>query len=308
MIGGIEMRGHHADWIRRAASSVLIGAMTFGCASMGNMQVPQDRTTCIVVGGTIGALLGSVIANNAGESETDEELTGAGLGAAAGAGLAYLICGEGREPQPPQARINANPESGTPPLEVAFAGSATDPDGTIVSYAWDFGDGATAQGARVGHTYSEPGSYDVRLQVTDDDDLTGVATARIEVGMAAAEEPEEPAATRRRIVLRGITFGFDSAEIGESDGQILDVAVEQLREAPEVRVSVVGHTDSIGAEAYNQGLSQRRARAVVSYLTSRGIAAERLTAEGKGEAEPLASNDTSDGRAQNRRVALDILE
>jgi OOP family OmpA-OmpF porin len=67
---------------------------------------------------------------------------------------------------------------------------------------------------------------------------------------------------------------------------------------------VVGHTDSSGAEAYNQQLSERRAAAVVKYLESKGISAGRLTASGAGENEPIADNATAEGRALNRRVVL----
>jgi OOP family OmpA-OmpF porin len=68
--------------------------------------------------------------------------------------------------------------------------------------------------------------------------------------------------------------------------------------------TVVGHTDSSGAEAYNQKLSERRAQAVADYLQAKGIATGRLTASGAGESQPIADNKTADGRALNRRVVL----
>ncbi|MCB1832791.1 MAG: OmpA family protein, partial [Geminicoccaceae bacterium] len=67
---------------------------------------------------------------------------------------------------------------------------------------------------------------------------------------------------------------------------------------------VQGHTDSTGATDYNQGLSERRAQSVLDYLTGKGVEAERLTAVGFGENRPIASNDTEEGRAQNRRVEI----
>jgi OOP family OmpA-OmpF porin len=75
-----------------------------------------------------------------------------------------------------------------------------------------------------------------------------------------------------------------------------------------VVVEVAGHTDSVGSEEYNQGLSERRANTVRDYLASKGINASRLTARGYGEGRPVASNDTSEGRQENRRVELVVLD
>jgi len=296
-----------------ALATALIGTFSLACSttSGGRGLIPIDRSTCVAVGAAIGGVKGVIIANNTGEGDTDEKAVGAVLGAATGALLGYLLCGEGGPPQaPPTAAIRANPGSGEAPLEVAFAGSGTDPDGRIVGYRWDFGDGTTAEGARVGHRFEQPGDYAVSLEVTDDSGLT--ASARTQVRVVARAEavtpPAEPPATRRRIVLRGINFGFDSAQISAEDGLILDIAAEQLRAAPEVSVRVIGHTDATGADAYNQQLSLRRSRAVVEYLIGKGIDRGRLRAEGRGESEPVASNATPDGRRQNRRVALELLE
>jgi OOP family OmpA-OmpF porin len=109
-------------------------------------------------------------------------------------------------------------------------------------------------------------------------------------------------------VLQGITFPFDSAKISDADAPVLDLAAEQLNANPSVRARVVGHTDSTGDEAYNQKLSERRAESVVEYLAKAGVESSRLEASGAGESEPVASNDTKDGRAQNRRVELNVNE
>jgi OOP family OmpA-OmpF porin len=116
-------------------------------------------------------------------------------------------------------------------------------------------------------------------------------------------EPPAPD-TCGRIVLRGVNFAFDSAEIDTSSAVVLDVVAETLNGCPNVAVRVEGHTDSIGTDAYNQGLSQRRAESVRNYLIGRGVSASRLSAVGYGESQPVASNDTDEGRALNRRVEL----
>jgi len=107
-----------------------------------------------------------------------------------------------------------------------------------------------------------------------------------------------------RIVLRGVEFAFDKAELTGSSSVILDVAVDQLRSCPNIPMEIDGHTDSVGAEDYNQGLGQRRAEAVRGYLVSKGLRSSRLTARSFGETRPVASNDTDEGRQTNRRVEL----
>ena len=86
----------------------------------------------------------------------------------------------------------------------------------------------------------------------------------------------------------------------------LDEVATALLTQPELNVEVQGHTDSIGTETYNLGLSERRAVAVKAYLVSRGLSATALTAKGYGKAKPIASNETAEGRAQNRRVAFEV--
>lgn len=121
---------------------------------------------------------------------------------------------------------------------------------------------------------------------------------------APAPVPAEPAPAPVMIELRGANFDFDKSNIRPDDVANLDQAVATLKEWGEVNVEVAGHTDSIGTEAYNQGLSERRAQAVRNYLVDKGISAERLTVKGYGETRPVADNATAEGRFQNRRVEL----
>jgi len=112
-------------------------------------------------------------------------------------------------------------------------------------------------------------------------------------------------------VLRGINFDFDKSNIKKEFVPVLDEAAQVLNENPNVSVTVEGHTDSIGPDEYNQGLSERRANAVKAYLTTRGVNASRLDAVGKGEREPVADNtkngrDNPEGRAMNRRAELKV--
>lgn len=110
------------------------------------------------------------------------------------------------------------------------------------------------------------------------------------------------------ITLEGVTFAFNSEQITADERGTLNEAVDILTRYPEVKVEVAGHTDSVGADDYNQALSERRARAVLEFLAAAGIDRERMTARGYGEAEPVADNATDEGRARNRRVELRILD
>lgn len=120
--------------------------------------------------------------------------------------------------------------------------------------------------------------------------------------VAAAPPPAAPIKTK--IVLRGVNFDFNKYNIRPDAAPILDEAAKTLQQAGDVTVSVDGYTDAIGSEAYNQRLSMRRADAVKAYLEAHGVAGSRLTAKGFGKNDPVASNATAEGRAQNRRVEL----
>ena len=106
--------------------------------------------------------------------------------------------------------------------------------------------------------------------------------------------------------LEGIQFEFDSDVIKPESYPTLDAAVETLKSKTEFNLDVSGHTDNIGDDAYNQNLSERRANAVVKYLTDKGISAARLKAAGFGETQPVAENETPEGRAKNRRVDFKV--
>ncbi len=115
------------------------------------------------------------------------------------------------------------------------------------------------------------------------------------------------------IDLKGVNFDFDKATLRPDAVSILNEAIEILKRYPDLKVEVAGHTDSIGSDAYNQGLSERRAKTVYDYLTSNGVDAARLAGPtGYGESRPIAPNtnpdgsDNPEGRAQNRRTELNV--
>jgi Outer membrane protein and related peptidoglycan-associated (lipo)proteins len=99
-----------------------------------------------------------------------------------------------------------------------------------------------------------------------------------------------------------VLFGFDRSDLSATAEANLDKLANILKEYPDTNIEIQGHTDSQGSDSYNMSLSERRAQAVATYLRGRGIASSRITTKGYGETAPVASNDTEDGRAQNRRV------
>lgn len=113
-----------------------------------------------------------------------------------------------------------------------------------------------------------------------------------------------PAPAPKTLVLEGVNFDFDKSFIRADDFDNLDQDVATLKDWGDVKVEVAGHTDSIGTDQYNMGLSQRRAEAVRNYLVSKGIAADRLSINAYGESQPVADNATAEGRFKNRRVEL----
>ncbi|RYY35319.1 MAG: OmpA family protein [Sphingobacteriaceae bacterium] len=105
----------------------------------------------------------------------------------------------------------------------------------------------------------------------------------------------------------GILFDVNKTDLkGEAATNLKNLAAS-LQNNPETNISIVGHTDNTGTDEYNQGLSERRAASVKSFIVSNGVAASRLSTVGKGEAEPIGDNTTVDGRLQNRRVEIVIV-
>ena len=121
----------------------------------------------------------------------------------------------------------------------------------------------------------------------------------------AAAVTEEPRGTV--IVLAGgFLFRSEDATLMPTASEKLDQIVSAVKEQGNRKILVEGHTDSRGADDYNMNLSKQRADSVANYLTSHGIASEKVSATGVGSTRPVASNDTPEGRATNRRVEITI--
>ncbi len=112
--------------------------------------------------------------------------------------------------------------------------------------------------------------------------------------------------TIQLIMPGNITFATDSAEIASSFYAPLNNLASSFRQYNQNSIEIVGHTDSTGSRAYNQTLSQRRAQSVADYLRAQGVDGTRLSTYGAGPDQPVASNATADGRAQNRRVEVTL--
>lgn len=104
----------------------------------------------------------------------------------------------------------------------------------------------------------------------------------------------------------GLLFGFDSSELQDAAKENLNKLAASLKTYPESNLMIVGHTDNVGSESYNMELSNRRSAAATSYLLSQGIASNRIRTDGRGEIEPIATNDSAEGREENRRIEVAI--
>ena len=126
---------------------------------------------------------------------------------------------------------------------------------------------------------------------------------------APAPVVEEVAVVKEEvIVIRDVHFQFDSAKLTPADKDVLSTIATRLKqESSTAQLTVTGHTDSVGSDAYNQKLSDRRAHSVVEYLISQGVPRSSfVSVTGAGESQPVADNKTADGRAMNRRTEIKI--
>jgi outer membrane protein OmpA-like peptidoglycan-associated protein len=148
-----------------------------------------------------------------------------------------------------------------------------------------------AAGAGVGH-YMDKQQREMEAALADEQARHDLEVQRLEDETLKIEISNE------------VSFDFNSSSLKPTFMATLDKVVSVLERYPHTVIHVVGHTDSVGSDAYNMTLSQQRAAAVVNYFTSRGIAESRLVTLGRGESSPRATNDTEAGRQLNRRVEI----
>jgi outer membrane protein OmpA-like peptidoglycan-associated protein len=103
-----------------------------------------------------------------------------------------------------------------------------------------------------------------------------------------------------------VLFAYDQSDLTTQSKTSLDKLANVLKKYPDTNIEILGHTDNKGSDAYNQGLSERRANAAAAYLRTSGITASRITTKGLGESDPKTTNETDEGRAENRRVEFVI--
>ena len=159
-----------------------------------------------------------------------------------------------------------------------------DTKGTVIGTA-----AGAAVGAVIGNIFDKQ-----EAKLRDDLKGTGVEVTRTAEGEIKLVAPEN------------VTFATNSSTISSRFTNTLDSIASVLKEYPDSNITVSGHTDSTGNDAINNPLSVNRANSVANYLKQEGIASSRITAVGYGSKQPVASNSTSDGRAQNRRVEIKI--
>jgi len=120
---------------------------------------------------------------------------------------------------------------------------------------------------------------------------------------AVKEEKKEFTLDLEKLTKQNV-FEFNSTKIAQENYAGLDVVADFLKENSNISVKVEGHTDNVGSKTYNQGLSERRAQSVANYLKEKGVPDTQISTQGFGFSKPIASNDTPEGRAQNRRTEL----
>ena len=143
-----------------------------------------------------------------------------------------------------------------------------------------------------------------------DSDGDGIVDAADACPGTAAGVPvdDKGCALTKTLALEGVNFDNDEDVLRPDSRAILDTATATLLRYPAIKVEVAGHTDGRGTSEHNLDLSSRRAKAVMEYFIARGVAADRLTAKGYGESQPIGNNYTEEGRIKNRRVELRILD
>jgi|WetSurMetagenome_2_1015567.scaffolds.fasta_scaffold336955_1 OmpA-OmpF porin, OOP family len=120
------------------------------------------------------------------------------------------------------------------------------------------------------------------------------------------EKQPEKTCHPRVTILKGVNFDYSKSTLKRDSYAVLDENLAVLKSRPKMTITIIGHTDSDGDQAYNQRLSDARAKAVMQYFLEHGIESGRMQAIGKGESSPIADNKTETGKAQNRRIEIEF--
>ena len=179
-----------------------------------------------------------------------------------------------------------------------LSATATDPEGGPVTYRWSAPNGTINPADAANTTFTAPnqeGNVPVTVTAADNQALTATNSVTLQV------------VRREVITFEDVHFAFDRFNLRPEALMILDDAVAKLQRNPNIRITIEGHCDSIGTTQYNLALGEKRAGSVRDYLSSRGVAANRMRTISYGEAMPIATNATAQGRAQNRRAHLVVI-
>lgn len=158
--------------------------------------------------------------------------------------------------------------------------------------------GSTARGAIIGAAVGGAAGAVIGHQMDRqaaelDRELEGATVSRVGEGIVVTFDG-------------GILFDFDRSDLRPTARANLQELARNLRQYDRTDVLIIGHTDSVGSASYNQGLSERRAQSAASYVVNQGIASHRVSTRGMGQNDPIATNETAEGRQLNRRVEVVI--
>ncbi|WP_110687407.1 OmpA family protein [Salinicola aestuarinus] len=289
--------------MKKSTTGLLLGSALVvglsGCASSGMESTGSSSDqawynspfVCGVAGGLIGGGLGYAT------SGTSDEDNGAAIGGVAGATAGALLCADygsdvldsDGDGVPDDRDQCPNTPAG---VAVDAVGCPLDTDGDGVPDYMDQCPGT-------------PAGVEVNAQGCPlDSDGDGVPDYQDQCPNTPAGAEVNSLGCEEDLVLRDVNFEFDSAQLTSSAESILDSVSSKLMSNDQLRIRLEGHTDSIGSASYNKDLSQRRADSVKAYLVNKGFNGDNITTIGYGEEQPIATNDTAAGRAENRRVEL----
>lgn len=289
--------------MKKSTTGLLLGSALVvglsGCASSGMESTGssadqawyQSPFVCGIAGGLIGGGVGYAT------SSSSDEDTGAAVGGVAGATAGALLCADyssdvmdsDGDGVPDDRDQCPNTPAG---VAVDAVGCPLDTDGDGVPDYMDQCPGT-------------PAGVEVNAQGCPlDSDGDGVPDYQDQCPNTPAGAEVNSLGCEEDLVLRDVNFEFDSATLTSTAESILDGISSKLMANDQLRIRLEGHTDSVGPAAYNKDLSQRRADSVKAYLVSKGFNGSNVTTIGYGEEQPVASNQTAEGRAQNRRVEL----